>query len=90
MSPNPDPIERRHRSSSSRASGIAQPPSTSTSPSLASTTYTLTALRASIGRGSGIRWMPSATGQAPDAAQCSPESGETAYAVEAVVLTDAT
>src|SRR5690349_6747026 len=34
-----------------------------------------------MGSGSGIRWMPSATRQAPSAVQCSPESGETAYAV---------
>src|SRR3954454_12036964 len=39
------------------------------------------ALRPSIGSGSGIRWMPSATFQAPSLLQCSPESGETANAV---------
>jgi len=31
--------------------------------------------------GNGIRKMPSATSHAPSALQCSPESGETAYAV---------
>jgi hypothetical protein len=41
----------------------------------------LIALSPSIGSGSGIRWIPSATRQAPSADQCSPESGETAYAV---------
>src|SRR4051794_20976285 len=39
------------------------------------------AFRPSIGSGSGIRWMPSATFQGPSRLQCSPESGETAYAV---------
>ena len=38
MSPKPEPIERRHRSSRSRASGIDQPPSISTSPSSVSMT----------------------------------------------------
>jgi hypothetical protein len=37
-----------------------------------------------MGSGSGIRWIPSATSQAPSAVQCSPESGETAYAVGVV------
>src|SRR5918999_1763870 len=39
------------------------------------------ALSPSMGSGSGIRWMPSATSHAPSADQCSPESGETEWAV---------
>src|SRR6478609_10644232 len=39
------------------------------------------ALRPSSGSGSGIRWIPSVTFQAPSLLQCSPESGETAKAV---------
>src|SRR5690242_12121347 len=39
------------------------------------------ALSPSIGSGSGIRWIPSVTFQAPSLLQCSPESGETATAV---------
>src|SRR4051794_8578406 len=45
----------------------------------------LTALSPSIGSGSGMRWMPSATSKAPGAVQCSPESGDTAYAVGVLI-----
>ena len=41
-----------------------------------------------MGSGSGIRWIPGATSQAPSAVQCSPESGETAYAVGVPALVD--
>src|SRR6478752_2622619 len=49
------------------------------------------ALSPSSGNGSGIRWIPSATFQAPSLLQCSPESGETAKAVGVLeVVTDRT
>src|SRR6478609_6453237 len=49
------------------------------------------ALSPSRGSGNGIRWIPSATFQAPSLLQCSPESGETATAVGVLeVVTDRT
>ena len=81
MSETPKPIPPSDFSSRVRLSSIAQPPSTRVSPCSVSMAYTLTARRPSIGSGSGIRWIPSATGQAPGSVQCRPESGETAWAV---------
>ena len=42
----------------------------------------MTARSPSIGSGSGIRWTPGATAQAPGSDQWVPESGEIAWAVE--------